>query len=107
PARAMVCECERDADTNLGQALHLTGGSIVHDKLASPTGRIARLLAGKRTDAEVVEELFQATLSRHPTPAESARLLRRFARAGADGRRRVAEDVLYALLNHREFLFQH
>jgi hypothetical protein len=107
PARAMACECERDTETNLGQALQLVGGRTVQDKIASPAGRVARLLAAGRSDAEVIEELFLATLSRPPTGPEREALLRRFARAGKAGRKAAAEDLLYALLNHREFLFQH
>ena len=107
PARAMACECERDTETNLGQALQLVGGRTVQDKIASPAGRVARLLSAGRSDVEVLEELFLATLSRQPSGSEREALLQRFARAGKAGRQTAAEDLLHALLNHREFLFQH
>jgi hypothetical protein len=106
PARAMACECERDTDTNLTQALQLVGGRLVQDKIHSDVGRVARLIAAGRTDAELVDELFLATLSRHPTEAESRLLVNRLGKS-ATQRRRVAEDVLWALINHNEFLFQH
>jgi hypothetical protein len=106
PARAMACECERDSDTNLGQALHLVGGRTVQDKIRADNGRVARLIASGCSDAKLLEELFLATLSRYPTADEQEALLRRLARAG-DRRRQVAEDVLWGLLNHKEFLFQH
>jgi hypothetical protein len=107
PARAMACECERDPDTNLGQALHLVGGLTVHEKIASPAGRVARLLTAGRSDAEIIDELFLATLSRPPTEEERRAMLRHFTRAGPERRKRVAEDLLHALLNSTEFLFQH
>jgi hypothetical protein len=106
PARAMVCECEREADTNLGQALHLVGGRTVHALLRDPAGRVARLSAASSPDAAVIDELFLASLSRYPTAEERQVVSTRLASAG-DQRRRVLEDVLWALLNHREFLFQH
>jgi hypothetical protein len=105
PARAMACECERDGDTNFSQALQLVGGSTVQDKLHSNTGRVARLIASGKTDAEVVEELFLATLSRTPTTEEKQALVGRLEKAGGE-RRRVAEDILWALLSHPEFLFE-
>jgi hypothetical protein len=106
PARAMVCECERDADTNLGQALHLVGGRTLHALLRDPQGRAARLSAIAGSDDAILDELFLASLSRQPTAEERGLLLDRLRRPGVD-RRRVLEDVIWALVNHKEFLFQH
>jgi hypothetical protein len=106
PARAMACECERDGDTNLTQALQLVGGRVVQSKIHSDNGRVVRLLAAGRKDAQIVDELFLATLSRYPTNQERAVLLPRLQQAGPN-RRQAAEDVLWALINHNEFLFQH
>jgi len=105
PARAMACECERDTDTNFSQALQLVGGKTVQNKLKSDKGRVATLIAAKKSDREIVEDLFLATVSRFPTPEEQQAMERRLAKAG-DQRRKVAEDILWALLNHKEFLFQ-
>ncbi len=104
PARAMACECERDTDTNFSQALQLVGSRTMQAKLHSETGRIARLLRAGRSDSEIIEELFLATLSRYPGPEERQALLRRLP--PASDRRKILEDILWALLNHREFLFQ-
>ncbi|HET6881090.1 MAG TPA: DUF1549 domain-containing protein [Pirellulales bacterium] len=105
PARALACACERDGESNLGQALELIGGEGIEAQLRSPEGRIARLLAGGGTSAAIVEELFLASLNRPPSDAEGAELAAQLDRA-AD-RRAAAEDLLWALVNHREFLFQH
>lgn len=106
PARAMACECERDPDTNLGQALLLMGGQPFDKQLRHADGRVAKLMMANKTDAEIVEELFLATVSRRPTAEERKRILAHFAKRPT-ARQTVAEDVLFALLNGNEFLFQH
>jgi hypothetical protein len=105
PARAMACECERGNDTTMSQALHLVGSPLVQEKLSSDSGRVAKLIASGRPDPEVVDELFLATVCRLPTADERASLVQRLQKS-PDQRRRVAEDILWALVNHREFLFQ-
>jgi hypothetical protein len=105
PARAMACECERGTDTTFGQALQLVGSRLVEDKVRDDAGRAARLVSSGTADAAVAEELFLATLGRSPTPGEASAVARRLSAAKGD-RRRAAEDVLWALVNHREFLFQ-
>ncbi len=67
PARAMACECERGNDTTLTQALQLVGGRVVQEKIHSEPGRVAHLLAEKRSNAEIIDELFLATLTRYPS----------------------------------------
>ncbi|OWK46509.1 hypothetical protein FRUB_00208 [Fimbriiglobus ruber] len=107
PARAMACECERGGDTTLGQALHLVGGRAFDAKVRAATGRVATLVKSGKPDVDILEELFLATLSRPPSVAEREVVGKRLASAGAKGGQSVLEDVLYALLNHDEFLFQH
>jgi hypothetical protein len=105
PARALACVCERDGESNLGQALELVGGEQIETQLRSPAGRVAGLLASGTNSASIVEEMFLATLSRFPTEAERVELVGRLD--GAADRRAPAEDIMWALLNHQEFLFQH
>uniref|UniRef100_A0A7C2NZV7 DUF1553 domain-containing protein n=1 Tax=Schlesneria paludicola TaxID=360056 RepID=A0A7C2NZV7_9PLAN len=105
PARALACECERDASTNFQQALQLVSGQTVMSKLHSDAGRAARLASSTLSPAEIVDELFLATLSRFPDSAEREFLLPKLDPA-AD-RRAAIEDLLWMLLNHREFLFVH
>jgi hypothetical protein len=106
PPRASACECERDTDTTLNMALLLQGGDFVQSKLTDPAGRVAALAASKLTDREAVEELFLLTLSRRPTAAEHERIAA-YLQASKRTRQQNYEDVLHALLNHPEFLFQH
>ncbi|MEX0711741.1 MAG: DUF1553 domain-containing protein, partial [Pirellulales bacterium] len=105
PARALACACERDGDSNLGQALELVGGRVVDSKVRSAQGRIARLFSAGADDSALVEECFLASLSRFPTAEELAALTGQLS-SSAD-RRATAEDILWALVNHPEFLFQH
>ncbi len=57
-------------------------------------------------DEKVIEELFLASLGRYPISEERGLLIGKLAKAGGQ-RRRVVEDILWALVNHKEFLFQH
>jgi hypothetical protein len=110
--RLTACACERTGDVTLPQLLHLIGGDTVQrkiDRAKSPAGRLASLLAAKKTDAEVVEQLYLATLSRLPRPQEMAvfeRTLQDTLAAG-DTRDDFFRDLFWALLNSNEFTFNH
>jgi Protein of unknown function (DUF1553) len=105
PARKLACECERERDPTLYQALQLISGRSVNAKLRADTGRIAALVASNRPDDAAIEELYLASLSRFPAAAEE-RAARQSLHAAAD-RRQGLEDLLWALLNSKEFLFRH
>ncbi len=105
PARAMACECERESSSNVAQALHLVGGTTVEQKIRADGGRVAKLIASGMGNELLVAELFLATLSRFPSPEERMTLLE--VLHAAPNRRRAAEDALWALINHPEFLHQH
>ena len=106
PARADACECERGADSTLEQALQLVGGRTLHSKVVAPDNRIGELLKSGADDDTLVDELFLATLSRRPVASELALAVSELADRAAD-RRQAAEDLLWTLMNHPEFLFQH
>jgi hypothetical protein len=105
PRREVVCECERSSDGNMGQALELLNGDEVNGKLRSPFGRVQQLARGNKPEGEVIEELYLAALSRKPDAAElsEASSLLRSAKSRSEG----VEDVMWGLLNSREFLFNH
>ena len=105
PARELACECEREGDSNLAQALQLINGPTVNEKLRNPGNRVGRLLGKKATDMEVLTELYLATLSRLPTEVDAKVALEHVNKA-AD-KRKAWEDVHWALLNAKEFLFRH
>ena len=109
PNSSSDCPCERDMQTSVVQALHLMNSRRLQEKLASPDGRVQQLAASSRAPAEIVVELYLATFSRLPTAHELQAATEAFA-AGAGtpaARQAAAEDVLWALLNSAEFVFNH
>jgi hypothetical protein len=105
PARELACECERESDSNLAQALQLINGPTVNEKLRTPTNRLGRLLGQKLPEPELLNELYLATLSRSPEKGEVEAALQHVAKA--PDKRKAWEDVLWALINSKEFLFRH
>ncbi|MFO1093311.1 MAG: DUF1549 and DUF1553 domain-containing protein [Planctomycetaceae bacterium] len=104
PIRASVCECERSNEPSISQALHLMNSPEILGRVQSSDGRVRRLLAAGRSPADIVDELYLATLSRFPSVDERNLLLAEFAQRDS---RAAAEDALWALLNTREFLYNH
>jgi hypothetical protein len=104
PVRASVCECERSNEPSIAQALHLMNSEEIMSKIHDRRGTARKLARSNLTPREIVDELYLGTLSRHPAEAERARMLQVFADAGAD-RQAAAEDVLWALLNSRGFVY--
>ncbi|HEX3869451.1 MAG TPA: DUF1549 and DUF1553 domain-containing protein, partial [Pirellulales bacterium] len=103
-SRETVCSCEVKMDPNLSQALHLLNGDTVHGKIRGG-GVVARQLERKASSEQIIEELYLGTLCRKPTPAEIAKFVE-LSSPIAD-KREAFEDVLWALLNTKEFLFNH
>ncbi len=103
PERESACECERRGDVSLPQAMSLINGPTLAEAIADPEGRIAELIIGGTPDRELIEELYLATLSRFPTPAELDNALT-YLKKG-QGRASRAQDLLWALVNSNAFLF--
>jgi len=97
--------CERITDATVVQAMHLMNGQHLHGKVTADAGRVAKLAAGDATPEAIIDELYLAAYSRLPDQHEKQRLLAEFNREGAT-RRSVAEDVLWALLNTPEFVYE-
>src|SRR5262245_43313300 len=105
PARELACECERESDSNLAQALQLINGPTINEKIRNPNNRLGKLLTEKKSDKEILDQLYLVTLSRLPSDAERQPALNHVTK-NAD-KRKAWEDVMWALLNTREFLFRH
>jgi hypothetical protein len=103
--RQIACECERTGDPNVAQALNLMNGDLLNRKLADQNGRVAKLLAAKKPTPEIIEELYLVTFSRPPSAEElkEAESLVGAAPSPKDG----VQDLLWALLNAHEFVFDH
>jgi hypothetical protein len=100
-----VCECERSNEPSISQALHLMNSPEINEKIRDRDGTARRLAEGELPPERLIEELFLGTLSRFPTTRERDAMRILFAESGS--RREGAEDVLWALLNSREFVFNH
>jgi hypothetical protein len=105
PARELACECERESDGNLAQALQLINGPTVNEKVKNPNNRLGALLSAKKGEKEILTELYTIALARTPDDEEVKIALAHVAK-GTD-KRKAWEDVLWAILNTREFLFRH
>lgn len=101
--RVTACACERMGEVTLPQLLHLQNGDEVPRKIRSSEGRLARLL--KENDDVIVESLFLATFSKPPSTAER-KAVQESLSAG-EPREEVFRDLFWALLNSKEFAFNH
>lgn len=104
-SRTTVCSCEVKVEPNLSQALHLLNGDTVNSKVQQ--GKVVPTLLGQgKTPRDVLTDLTIRCLSRKPTEQEYAALDAAVAAEGANPQQ-VLEDYFWALLNSREFLFNH
>jgi hypothetical protein len=104
PDRLLTCECERSDDTTLGQAFQLITGELINGMLSEPSNRIGKLLAAGKSDREIVDEFYLAALSRPPTEGERQAAVA-YVRKGKD-RRAALEDLVWGLVNAKEFLLR-
>jgi hypothetical protein len=105
PSRQIVCECERTVQPNIAQAMHLLNGEFLNKKIGAATGRVEKLLKAKTPLTQVVEELYLVTLSRLPRAQEMERALYWIGRA--PNQREGVQDLLWVLMNSREFMFNY
>jgi len=108
PNPSTDCPCERDVRPSIVQALHLMNSRLLQEKLASKdaAARVQQLAESKRAPDEIVTELYLATFSRPPSAEELKLATTGFTAEGAN-RRAATEDVLWALMNSAEFVFNH
>jgi hypothetical protein len=104
PTRETVCSCEVRLEPTLSQSLHLLNGDTVASKI-SQGNVIGKFLQEKKPPAYIIENLYVRCISRPPTPAERTKLVA--AVEASPNKQQALEDVFWAILNSREFMFNH
>jgi hypothetical protein len=134
PARQVTCECERNMEPNVAQALHLISAETINRKVAAKGGLVDRLLAAGKSNTELIDEIYLATLCRKPTAAELRSIQASLQSAepsqktpspptqpsahpitqspsnpltSTQQKSQVFADLLWALLSGPEFVFNH
>jgi hypothetical protein len=102
--RDTVCSCEVKLEPTLSQSLHLLNGDTTTQRIMNGN-LIGQRLAAKKAPAEIIEELYVRCLSRRPSAEERAKL-EGVVTAETD-KKKALDDVFWALLNSREFMFNH
>ena len=101
--REFLAELEPKLEPTLTQALHMINSRYVNNKVQAGNGTIARLMKSDLTDDLVIQDLYLRTLSRTPSPTELAETKKYIAESPS--RREGFEDLLWALISSRNFLF--
>lgn len=105
PSRQTVCACERGTEPSMAQALHLMNSPGTMHKVHDRQGRAAQLATSSLSPAEIVDELCLATITRLPSDAERKLFQQAFTESTT--RRESVEDILWTLLNMKEFIYNH
>jgi hypothetical protein len=111
PNRVQTCSCERTQDSNVAQTLHVANGETLNGKLRNEKSIVGTL--AKQSDEGVLNEIYLRALSRYPNEKERGQALAILAsvpkegEAAATERRQAVEDLAWAVLSGKEFLFNH
>ena len=103
--REITCECERSNKPSMVQVLHLSNGDTLNSNLRSEQSCVNVMIP--QSDEQIIEETYLLCLSRLPSDTERKRLSQIFDATPEIERRAAVEDLFWALMTSREFLFQH
>jgi hypothetical protein len=104
PDFASACECERSGDSSLAQSLLMYNSADLMKKVGG--ARLKQIISDKRPHEERLRELYLVALSRTPTPTEMANLLA-YLNARPQAIQTAYEDILWAVVNTKEFSYNH
>ena len=108
PEGASACECERSMDASLAQSLHLLNSQEVQAKLSGGKSRAAQLAGDKQQSvADKIRNLYLVAFSREPQADELSTAEAYVGRAADNQKQQAYEDIVWALLNTKEVLFNH
>ena len=106
PRRTSACTCDRTGDPTLSQALHLINGPTIAKRISNGQGRLHALLRKDTKSKEILDDIYLAAYGRHPTDKERKHLLS-VVDADPKTRKQAFEDTFWAMLNSKEFIFNH
>jgi hypothetical protein len=106
PERVTACACERSSEVTMPQTLHLINGESLDGRINAGDGRLKAVLASGKADREAADELFLLAFARRSTDEQWRAVESALARSN-EGREEVFRDLLWALVNSKEFLFSH
>lgn len=107
PERKITCDCERSDEPSMTQVLHLLNGETINGKLKAAGSCVEKWFTAKVPPEQMVGELFQAALSRSPTPKEVESFVAALKETPEAEQRQALEDLTWSVLTSREFLFNH
>ena len=110
PPRNICDASERSVDPTIAQALHVINGDTLNRKLNAPDGNVVLFLKLGLSDARILDQVFLTAFSRYPREDEKTTMLAALRKArgtSRDSHRQALEDMLWALLTSKEFLFNH
>ena len=109
PPRQICDASERSSDPSIPQALHVINGDTLNRKLSAADGYPALLVKLGLSDKRIVEHMYLSAFSRYPSESESESLaaLLKKSRANKEERKQAVEDMMWATLTGKEFLFNY
>jgi hypothetical protein len=107
PAREKTCVCERTAEPNITQVLHIANGDTINKKLELKNNRIGEWLKEKTPPGKIVEDAYLTALSRPPSETERQKFSKMLMETKPEELRPAVEDLCWALMSSTEFLFNH
>ena len=107
PENESVCECERIQSSSLAQSLHLINANDIKSKLANANGRAAKLAKSESSVVESIRELYRVAFAREPNADEIQASIEFLSEHSANAKHESFQDLIWALINTKEFLFNH
>ncbi len=105
PGRLLSCECERSNETTLPHAMTLICGPPIQHRIEAKGNRLAKLADSELSDEELFDELYWAAISRAPNQEELEAMKKHIA--NSETRLIALQDIAWALINSKEFVFRH